>query len=237
MSDNSAVDPSELNARFEACNLDANAREFARPDEARDDGLEYDLADGIPDDGDDVDEILKAYSRGAACHACTGTATSGKTFLAIDIACAIARGAAWMGRNVERGLVVYLATESPASVRRRLRATSATTAAKCRASPSSSRRSTCTTPQPTRLRVIPARQEVGGGARAAMRHCGRRHAFPTMRRRQRKQRRGHVHRCAPRRPYPQRLLRQLPPDPPHREGRGQGYARMVRYARRDRYRD
>jgi KaiC/GvpD/RAD55 family RecA-like ATPase len=122
MSDNSAVDPSELNARFEACNLDANAREFARPDEARDDGLEYDLADGIPDDGDDVDEILEGVLTRGGMSCLYGDSNSGKTFLAIDIACAIARGAAWMGRNVERGLVVYLATESPASVRRRLRA-------------------------------------------------------------------------------------------------------------------
>jgi RecA-family ATPase len=36
--------------------------------------------------------------------------------------CAVARGTEWMGRKTEQGLVVYLAAESPASVRGRLQA-------------------------------------------------------------------------------------------------------------------
>jgi len=51
-----------------------------------------------------------------------GDSNSGKTFFVIDLACAIARGVDWMGRKTEPGLVVYLAAESPASVRRRLQA-------------------------------------------------------------------------------------------------------------------
>jgi putative DNA primase/helicase len=51
-----------------------------------------------------------------------GDSNSGKTFAAIDIGAAVARGIKWMERNVEPGMVVYLATESPASVRLRLRA-------------------------------------------------------------------------------------------------------------------
>lgn len=51
-----------------------------------------------------------------------GDSNSGKTFLAVDIACAVARGVEWMGRKTERGLVLYLAAESPASVRSRLQA-------------------------------------------------------------------------------------------------------------------
>lgn len=49
-----------------------------------------------------------------------GDSNSGKTFLMIDMAAAISRGTEWLGRKTERGVVVYLATESPASVRMRL---------------------------------------------------------------------------------------------------------------------
>jgi hypothetical protein len=51
-----------------------------------------------------------------------GASNSGKTFLAIDLACAVARGTRWMGRQTESGLVVYLAAESPSSVQSRLQA-------------------------------------------------------------------------------------------------------------------
>ena len=51
-----------------------------------------------------------------------GDSNSGKTFLAIDLACAVARGVNWHGRRVEQGLVMYVASESPGSVRGRLQA-------------------------------------------------------------------------------------------------------------------
>lgn len=51
-----------------------------------------------------------------------GDSNSGKTFLAIDLACAVARGVDWHGRRVEQGLVMYVASESPGSVRGRLQA-------------------------------------------------------------------------------------------------------------------
>lgn len=90
--------------------------------EPRSPPLDYVFADGLDDHADEVDEIVEGIlTRGGMC-CLYGDSNSGKTFLAIDIACAIARGDPWMGRNVEPGLVVYLATESPASVRKRLRA-------------------------------------------------------------------------------------------------------------------
>lgn len=51
-----------------------------------------------------------------------GASNSGKTFLVIDIACAVARGVPWMGRRTESGIVVYLTAESPSSVRGRVQA-------------------------------------------------------------------------------------------------------------------
>lgn len=51
-----------------------------------------------------------------------GDSNTGKTFLAIDMAAAISRGAPWMGMRTQIGMVLYLAAESPASVRARLHA-------------------------------------------------------------------------------------------------------------------
>lgn len=48
-----------------------------------------------------------------------GPSQSGKSFVAIDLAMAIARGVDWMGRKVRRGGVVYQAGESAKGVRRR----------------------------------------------------------------------------------------------------------------------
>jgi putative DNA primase/helicase len=51
-----------------------------------------------------------------------GDSNSGKTFLALSLAAAVAEGESWFGRQTDRGVVVYLATESPSSVRTRVQA-------------------------------------------------------------------------------------------------------------------
>ena len=48
-----------------------------------------------------------------------GESQSGKSFLAIDIAMAIARGVSWFGRRVRQGLILYQAGESAVGVRRK----------------------------------------------------------------------------------------------------------------------
>lgn len=48
-----------------------------------------------------------------------GESQSGKSFLAIDIAMAVARGIDWFGRRVRRGGVIYQAGESATGVRRK----------------------------------------------------------------------------------------------------------------------
>lgn len=45
-----------------------------------------------------------------------GPPNCGKTYLAVDLACAVALGAKWNGRRTKRGLVVYVAAEAPWSV-------------------------------------------------------------------------------------------------------------------------
>jgi AAA domain len=48
-----------------------------------------------------------------------GASGSGKTFLALDIACHIATGKAWGDRKTDQGVVIYIAAESPASLNNR----------------------------------------------------------------------------------------------------------------------
>ena len=49
-----------------------------------------------------------------------GESGSGKTFVVLDRACHIAAGLPWRGMAVEQGVVIYIAAESPESVKRRV---------------------------------------------------------------------------------------------------------------------
>ena len=80
------------------------------------------FADELPDTFTPPDELVEGVLTAGDGSVLYGDSNSGKTFLMIDMACAVARGVQWMGRNTEPGLVVYLAAESPASVRSRLQA-------------------------------------------------------------------------------------------------------------------
>lgn len=80
------------------------------------------FADGLPDEYTPPDELIEGILTVGAGSVIYGDSNSGKTFLVIDMACAVARGVEWMGRQVEQGLVVYVAAESPASVKSRLQA-------------------------------------------------------------------------------------------------------------------
>jgi len=51
-----------------------------------------------------------------------GASGAGKSFVAIDMACAIARGTAWRDRRVAKGKVLYLAAEGGAGIAKRFRA-------------------------------------------------------------------------------------------------------------------
>ncbi len=80
------------------------------------------FADELPEAFTPPDELVEGVLTAGDGSVLYGDSNSGKTFLVIDMAAAVARGAQWMGRNTEPGLVVYLAAESPASVRGRLQA-------------------------------------------------------------------------------------------------------------------
>lgn len=80
------------------------------------------FADELSDRYEPPDELLQGVLTAGDGSVLYGDSNSGKTFLVIDMAASVARGVPWMGRRTEPGLVVYLAAESPTSVRGRLQA-------------------------------------------------------------------------------------------------------------------
>jgi putative DNA primase/helicase len=86
------------------------------------DSLHVQFADELSDEFTPPDEIVEGLLTAGDGSVLYGDSNSGKTFMIIDLACAVARGTPWMGRRTEPGLVIYLAAESPASVQTRLQA-------------------------------------------------------------------------------------------------------------------
>lgn len=84
--------------------------------------LDVIFADSLPDAFTPADELVEGVLTAGDGSILYGDSNSGKTFFVIDMACAVARGVPWMGKQTEQGLVVYLAAESPTSVRGRLQA-------------------------------------------------------------------------------------------------------------------
>ncbi|AGW91520.1 hypothetical protein N234_15935 [Ralstonia pickettii DTP0602] len=103
------------------CKPQDGAGRDAEPSEP-DSRLSVVFADELPDTFTPPDELVQGVLTAGDGTVLYGDSNSGKTFFVIDMAAAVARGAHWMGRKTEPGLVVYLAAESPASVRCRLRA-------------------------------------------------------------------------------------------------------------------
>lgn len=84
--------------------------------------LDIQFADELPEAFTPPDELVQGLLTVGGGSVLYGDSNSGKTFLVIDLAAAVARGSDWMGKRTETGMVVYLAAESPASVRSRLQA-------------------------------------------------------------------------------------------------------------------
>lgn len=80
------------------------------------------FADELANEFTPPDEIVEGLLTAGDGSILYGDSNSGKTFFVIDLACAVARGVPWMGKQTEPGLVIYLAAESPASVRSRIQA-------------------------------------------------------------------------------------------------------------------
>jgi hypothetical protein len=80
------------------------------------------MADSLPDEFTPPDELVEGVLTAGDGSVWYGDTNTGKTYVVLDLSCAVGRGVRWMGRKTEQGMVVYLAAESPASIRRRLQA-------------------------------------------------------------------------------------------------------------------
>jgi len=68
------------------------------------------------------EQLVKGLLLAGTLFVIFGESNTGKTFLMLDLALAVARGIPWRGRQTQRGLVIYIAGESAASVRNRVAA-------------------------------------------------------------------------------------------------------------------
>lgn len=66
--------------------------------------------------------IIKGVLPEAALAVIYGAPGSGKSFFALDLACAVAGGIAWRGHKVKQGAVVYIAAEDAPGIRTRIKA-------------------------------------------------------------------------------------------------------------------
>lgn len=84
--------------------------------------LSYVCASDLPDDPEPDDQLVEGVIGRIALSIVYGDSNSGKTFFAIALGCAVEAGWEWMGKHTVKGMVVYLATEAPGSVIKRVQA-------------------------------------------------------------------------------------------------------------------
>lgn len=86
------------------------------------DKLRVIFGDELPADYDAPNELVEGLMTIGSSVVVYGDSNSGKTFWALSVATAIARGSDCYGRKTDPGLVVYLASEAPASIKSRMQA-------------------------------------------------------------------------------------------------------------------
>lgn len=96
--------------------------ETKTPQKPRRTSLNLVMADALPDEYEAPVQLVEGLLTVGGGSLLYGDSNSGKTFFAVDLACAVARGEPWMDRRVRNGLVIYVASESPQSIRSRLQA-------------------------------------------------------------------------------------------------------------------
>ena len=86
------------------------------------DKLQVVFGDQLGSDYEAPDELVEGLMTIGSSVVVYGDSNSGKTFWALSVATAIASGEDCYGRKTDPGLVVYLASEAPASIRSRMQA-------------------------------------------------------------------------------------------------------------------
>ena len=97
-------------------------KSFLKEDEDLFDALGGVYASNLPSEYVPPDELVEDLLVNRNISILYGDSNSGKTFFAISLACAISQGALWFGKRTEAGMVVYLATEAPETVKARVQA-------------------------------------------------------------------------------------------------------------------
>lgn len=97
---------------------------FAGPDVKEDENLFDSLGavfvNELSTDFNPPDELVEDILISRNTSILYGDSNSGKTFWALNMAASISRGQDFLGKRTQQGMVVYLATESPETVRTRL---------------------------------------------------------------------------------------------------------------------
>jgi len=86
------------------------------------DKLKVIFGDQLGSDYEAPDELVEGLMTIGSSVVVYGDSNSGKTFWALSVATAIATGTDCYGRKTDSGLVIYLASEAPASIRSRMQA-------------------------------------------------------------------------------------------------------------------
>jgi phage/plasmid primase-like uncharacterized protein/KaiC/GvpD/RAD55 family RecA-like ATPase len=86
------------------------------------DKLKVVFGDQLGSDYEAPDELVEGLMTIGSSVVVYGDSNSGKTFWALSVATAIATGTDCYGRKTDPGLVIYLASEAPASIRSRMQA-------------------------------------------------------------------------------------------------------------------
>ena len=84
--------------------------------------IPFEWARDMPDDGEELREIVQGLLTAGGMSMIYGESNSGKSYLATHLAFCMAHGAPWLGRELEQGAVIYVAGEGATSIRRRLKA-------------------------------------------------------------------------------------------------------------------
>lgn len=86
------------------------------------DKLKVVFGDGLSTDYEAPDELVEDFMTIGSMAVLYGDSNSGKTFFALSLAAHIATGQPFFKRQIDPGLVVYLASEAPGSIRSRMQA-------------------------------------------------------------------------------------------------------------------
>lgn len=80
------------------------------------------FGDDLPEEYEAPNELVQGLMTQGSLTVVYGDSNSGKTFFALSVAGAISNGSECYGRKTEKGLVVYLASEAPGSIKTRIQA-------------------------------------------------------------------------------------------------------------------